>query len=266
LAFVIPILFGLVKSSKVSRELKWLQLLLAGLFIVAIILSYTRAAWLSLMGAAGVYVLVLLKLRFRTVVLTAIAAIGLFLSVKNELYMKLQKNKQDSSQDFGEHVQSMSNINTDASNLERINRWKSAWRMWKDRPLVGFGPGTYQFQYAPFQHPNEKTVISTNNADMGNAHSEYLGPLSEQGLPGMILVIVLVSVVFWRGFNTYHRLPEGFLKTITLSLLLALTTYFLHGFLNNFLDVDKASALVWASIAALAAIELYHVPVINHEK
>lgn len=260
LAFVIPILIGLVKSAKVSRELKWLMILFVGLFFVAIVLSYTRAAWLSLMGAAGVYVLVLLKIRFRTVVLTAISVVGMFLLVKDELFMKLQKNKQDSSEEFSEHIQSMSNINTDASNLERINRWMSAWRMWKDRPVVGFGPGTYQFQYAPYQHPNEKTVISTNNADMGNAHSEYLGPLSEQGLPGMLIVIVLVSVVFWRGFRMYHRLPEGFHKTMTLSLLLGLITYFLHGFLNNFLDVDKASALVWASIAALAAIELYHLP------
>ena len=81
------------------------------------------------------------------------------------------------------------NISTDASNLERINRWQAAIRMYEDHPVLGFGPGTYQFEYAPYQMSQEKTAISTNAGDRGNAHSEYIGPLSEEGLPGMLLVI-----------------------------------------------------------------------------
>jgi len=51
-------------------------------------------------------------------------------------------------------------------------------------PVFGFGPGTYQFEYGPYQHSTEKTLISTNFGDRGNAHSEYIGPLAEEGLPG----------------------------------------------------------------------------------
>lgn len=38
------------------------------------------------------------------------------------------------------------------------------------------GAGTYQFNYSVYQLNEEKTYISTNLGDKGNAHSEYLGP------------------------------------------------------------------------------------------
>ena len=43
------------------------------------------------------------------------------------------------------------------SNLERINRWQSAFRLFKERPILGWGPGAYQFVYAPYQKAKEKT-------------------------------------------------------------------------------------------------------------
>ena len=70
----------------------------------------------------------------------------------------------------------MSNVTTDASNLERINRWKSAIRLFQERPHLGWGPDL-SVSLCPYQNYYEKTVISTNAGDMGNAHSEYLSAL-----------------------------------------------------------------------------------------
>jgi hypothetical protein len=39
---------------------------------------------------------------------------------------------------------------------------------------------------------------------------------------------------------------------------LSLITYFIHGFLNNFLDTDKASVPVWGLFAMILALDLYH--------
>jgi hypothetical protein len=43
---------------------------------------------------------------------------------------------------------------------------------------------------------------------------------------------------------------------IVVSVLIGLTTYFLHGILNNFLDTDKASAAVWGFLAVLVALDV----------
>ena len=179
-------------------------------------------------------------------------------AAREEIAKKFEGNKQDSSEQLGEHVQSISNVSTDASNLERINRWKSAYRMFEERPIVGWGPGTYMFVYAPFQKPHEKTIISTNAGNRGNAHSEYLGPLAESGVLGMVSVILLVTVLMVYGIKLYHSLDKGTLKDYTLLAILGLITYFTHGFLNNFLDMDKASAPVWGFSAVLVSIDLYY--------
>ena len=138
--------------------------------------------------------------------------------------------------------------------MERINRWHAAISMFQDRPLMGWGPGTYQFQYAPFQHASDLTIISTNGGDMGNAHSEYIGPLAEQGWPGLLLILALVLTVFSQGSKTYHQLAAGKDKRLLMVALMGLATYFIHGFLNNFLDVDEGAVLVFGSCAILVSM------------
>ena len=39
---------------------------------------------------------------------------------------------------------------------------------------------------------------------------------------------------------------------------LAFFGYFIHGFLNNFLDIDKLAVPVWSLAALIAAIDVYY--------
>ena len=258
LAFYFPVIVGMFFLKSVKKEYKVLLLALFVLFSIAIILSYTRAAWVSLIGGLMVAIVVLLKINYRTVFAALAFLVLLFFMYGDSVIYQLGKNSQDSSNNLSEHVESMSNISTDASNLERLNRWSSAFRMFKERPVFGWGPGTYQFQYAPFQKASETTIITTRTGDQGNAHSEYLGPLAEQGLPGSLIFIVLVLGVTIFALRLYSELPRGDIRTIVLMTYVGLVTYFIHGTLNNYLDTDKASIPFWGFIAVLVAIDLYH--------
>ena len=258
LAMFYPLIVGLVFSSHYSRSWKIVFLGLLGLFTVALILSYTRAAWVSLVGALGVFIIMKFRIKFVTVMsLATVFLVALFLSF-DTIVMKLEQNRQDSSAELTEHVQSITNISTDASNLERLNRWGSAWRMFQERPFVGWGPGTYMFQYAPFQLSSEKTIISTNAGDAGNAHSEYIGPLAESGVFGMLSFIIVVITVLYSAIILYPKIQNKEHRLYLVSMLLGLITYLIHGMLNNFLDTDKASAPFWGFVAAIVAIEVYH--------
>lgn len=183
--------------------------------------------------------------------------LGLFIVFKFEILDKLEKNKQDASANFIEHLQSISNISSDASNLERINRWQAALRMFDERPVMGWGPGTYQFEYAPYQRSKEKTIISTNLGDQGNAHSEYIGPLAESGIPGLISVLLILVTVIYTGLNVYKKSVNRQARLIALAATLGLITYFVHGILNNFLNTDKASVPFWGFVAIIVALDLY---------
>tara|TARA_R110002049_G_scaffold251679_5_gene426103 strand:+ start:1875 stop:3314 length:1440 start_codon:yes stop_codon:yes gene_type:complete len=258
LAFIYPALFYLAFNPRFKRY----QLISFAFIIVytlGLIFSHGRAAWISVVVALLLFVIYRLKIKFSLIFSIALF-LGLFVGLFwNPIIKVLEQNNQDStSTSLVEHIQSISNITTDASNLERINRWKSSFRMFEERPIVGFGPGTYQFQYAPYQANEDLTIISTNSGDVGNAHSEYIGPLAEMGLMGTITYVLIIIAVYYKGSQLYHSLPRGEAKSIVLTAILGFSTYVVHGFLNNFLDADKMAVPFWGFIAIIVAIDIYH--------
>lgn len=231
--------------------------LLAIMFLVGITYSYTRAAWLSLMGALGALVVFYLKIPIKLIFTSVIIVLlGIFVFQK-EIMLKLSENEQGSSRknDLGEHLQSVSNIKNDPSNLERINRWNSALRMFEEKPIVGWGPGTYQFKYAPFQRSKDLTIISTNFGDVGHAHSEYLGPLAETGLPGMLSWLCIFLITVYKGMRLFYYSRNEKTRTIALAVVLGLITYYVHGVLNSYIDYDKIAVPLWGFCAVLVALE-----------
>lgn len=261
LAFFMPFAFIYLLKSRLFTDkplMSFLMLFILLVLSLGLVLSYTRAAWVSVLAALGFYLILHFRIQFRTLLLLLALGVVGFLSFQTTILMKLEKNKTDSATDMSQHVKSISNIRTDASNLERLNRWASAWRMFQEKPFLGWGPGTYMFKYAPFQKPQDKTIVSTNMADIGGIHSEYLGPLVEMGIPGFVLFVLIVATVLYRAMALYYSLSDPYMRTTLLMVLLGLVTYLTHGLLNNYLDIDKTALLFWSFIAIIAAIDLYH--------
>lgn len=258
LAMFIPLMVGLLLMKNISTKYKILCLSLLSIFLISIVISYARAGWLSLVVSLGVLTTLLLGIKFRTIIFTIVSGVVLFLAFQSEILMILGRNNTSSDGDFMANIESMTNISTDVSNVERLNRWSCAIRMFQEKPFLGFGPGTYQFLYAPYQKSSQKTVISTNFGNKGNAHSEYLGPLSEQGLVGALIVVALVLAVMFLGYRLVYTVKDRSLKVFTICVLMGVSTYFVHGFLNNFLDTDKASIPFWGFLAMLVCIDVFH--------
>jgi putative inorganic carbon (HCO3(-)) transporter len=258
LTLFIPAFLGFTFSNSYSKTIRLFSFLVLAILIMALVLSFSRAAWISLAFSFLIYLIILLRIKLKWIILTLAIFFGVFFLFQNEIWDRLEKNKQGSSANFVEHLQSISNISTDDSNLERINRWQSAFRMFAERPVFGFGPGTYQFEYAPFQHSNEKTLISTNFGDKGNAHSEYIGPMAESGILGMLSLVGILVFTVITGLRVYKQAKEKEIRMLSLAILLGLITYFFHGTMNNFLDTDKASVPFWGFIAILVALDLYY--------
>lgn len=173
----------------------------------------------------------------------------------NDISRWLKDNKTESSGNLKEHLNSMINIKTDASNLERLNRWSAALRMYEERPIFGWGPGTYMFLYAPFQRSYQKTIISTNLGTGGNAHSEYLGLMAESGLLSVIAYVLLLIIVIYRGTMISRRIASRLEKVLIVSSIVGLITYVVHGVMNNFLDCDKIAIPFWGYIAFIVAMD-----------
>ena len=262
LALFFPLMAGFaIKSKKIGLTMtqKYIAILFCVVLAIGIVFSYTRAAWISLLAASGFLVILLLKIRFRFLLFVLGIGIIVALSTWTKIYTNLNSREQKtSSTNFDEHIKSISNITTDLSNTERLNRWSCAIRMFEQKPVLGWGPGTYMFQYAPFQLAKERTYISTDFGDLGNAHSEFLGPLAESGIFGFLSVVFLILMVIYKGMDLFYNSSNTSAKYLSLFILLSLITYFTHGVLNNYLDTDKASVPFWAMLAMLTSFDLYY--------
>lgn len=262
LALFIPITVGMMFRPGTTRGKKIYYALILAIFLMGFYFSYSRAAWLSLVGAIGVWVLVKLKMKFKWIVAGVAVLATIVFAFSDELLYTMSRNSQDSStKSFADHLQSISNISTDASNVERLNRWYSAYGMIQERPVFGWGPGCYQFCYAPFQDHRYHTIISTDFGDGGNAHSEFIGPTAETGILGLLTVVAMMCLVLYYGIMTATRAKSKLVRRLSLAATLSLITYYIHGTMNNFLDTDKLSLPFWGLFALIVVLNALYMDV-----
>ena len=256
IAFFLPFAVTAISLPGSSAIRRGIAVTFLVILVLGMIFSYTRAAWVGVVAALAV--LLVMKLRVPGWIVFGVAVLtgGIYVVNRDQITIFLERNRDESSDDMAKHVSSILNISSDASNLERINRWHSALSMFEERPWTGWGPGTYMFQYAPFQAAADRTIISTNFATGGNAHSEFLGPLAEQGFVGMLIVIALIGVTINTAVRLWLRMPDGTDKRMVGAALFGLISYYVHGTINNFLDLDKASVPFWGFTAMIVVMDL----------
>lgn len=257
LALLLPLFlfYPFVYPNK-NRFTKGSAIFIAILILFIIFISSSRAAWLSLLCSGVFYMYVRLKGNFKTlIILSGTLAIGAYF-FSTPIMQQLESNYNSSDSEHAtikEQAMSVTNISNDVSNLERINRWKCAIRMAQDKPILGFGPGTYQFQYLPYQRAQDKTRISVDhpfNTKMGyggSAHSEYFLVLSEMGVAGLITWLSILFTVLYSYFRCRNEASKKD-KYILDALMLALMSFFVHSFFNNFLNTAKTAILFWIFI------------------
>lgn len=237
-------LLGLARAGLTGRALHNVQKsILAGLLLLGLSLSNCFAAQVSAVVAALVAALVLTWQRYRVAWLlltAALCACGLFFGGK--IAGKIHDT-----------------LSRDVSALERLNRWHCAWRMAAERPLTGFGPGTFQFQYLRFQQPAQMTRISATGAVTernphtygrgGGAHSEFARVLAETGWPGLLLGVAFFVAVLYGIFNRQNWLEEaGNAWGLRLSWLLVLVVFAVHGAVNDLLHGACVAVWVWGGV------------------
>jgi putative inorganic carbon (hco3(-)) transporter len=240
----------------------WIAILMGLFFLGAVLLSGSRAALLSLVFFGVIYFLMILKIKVHHLIVSGMVLLTLMFLFRNPLIQRLQRIEHvsyDTNAGLGERTMSSANISSDISNIERMNRWVSAYRMFRERPLTGFGPGTFQFVYIPYQESSLMTRLSVTDPNNppensgGTAHSEYLLALSEMGIFGLLAWLIILGRLTFIAFDT--KVEKKKRLTIIASYG-ALSTYIFHAFFNNFLTTDKFAFLFWGTAAWLIAV--YH--------
>jgi len=177
----------------------WPQRLFAlgslGLGIVALVLTYSRGAWMGMVASLALLALLLLLRHTRSwpplwrrllpIVLLGGGALALVVLITQVEPLRVR-------------VMSLVAGREDSSNNFRMNVWTSVLQMIRDRPWIGIGPGNTAFNllYPLYQQPKFNAL---------SAYSIPLEWLVEAGLPGLVsgaglfLTSMRTGLGQWRG-------------------------------------------------------------------
>lgn len=193
-----------------------------------------------------------------TALIVVLVLIALFQETATDFLLQNRSDSKSRKAEVSDQLKSVGNISTDVSNLERINRWKSALSMFNEKPMSGYGPGTYQFNFINHQRPADKTPISVNRASDhfsqgigGTAHSQYLLYAAESGLLALLGFMACVLYTVSEAFNLYYKSTDEKEKLYIKALLGGYITFVFHSFFNNFLDIDKSASLFFLFSAGI---------------
>jgi O-antigen ligase len=127
------------------------------------------------------------------------------------------------------------------SNAERIYLWKAVLRQIADRPVLGWGPGTYQSTAEPYKAPYARFIKYPNRPPgfrtMEHCHNLYLMVAQQTGIPGLLLFLGFLAV----AVRAILRQPDPALKW---GVLAAMSAFFVGAlFEDNGGDVEVATLI-----------------------
>jgi len=237
---------------------KWL-LLVVGILVllIGINFAYTRAAYVALVAAIGIYWIVRKRLMKATLVATALM-MTLFVAYvgtrDNWLQFTPEYEKAVSHKSFDRLIDATIKLE-DISTMERVYRWVAASYMMQERPGVGFGPATFYSFYKNYTVSSFKTYVS-DNPERSGIHNYYLMVAVEQGLPGLAIFLLFCVVVMLKGEQIYHQTRDVGRRRILVASLLCFMLTLLLMLMNDFVETDKIGSLFFMSVAMLVNIDL----------
>jgi O-antigen ligase len=226
-------------------------------FLIGINFAYTRAAYVALIAAVGIYWAVRWRM-MKTALVVLVVMAGLFISFLNEkdnwLMFAPDYERTVTSTRFESLLEATTKLE-DISTMERVYRWVAATYMIRDRPYTGFGPGTFYFHYKNYTVNSFKTYVS-DNPERSGIHNYFLMMCVEQGFPGLIFFIILLATSFLMGEKIYHqtRLPAR--KAMVMAALLCFVLINLLMLMNDLVETDKIGSLFFMSLALLVNADL----------
>ncbi|RIK40091.1 MAG: hypothetical protein DCC58_14410 [Chloroflexi bacterium] len=226
---------GFVAATPARRRLFWLVALMVAFFasgslaFLGIVASFSRGAWV---GVAGGILAFALLYGPRTRLLTLLAIPLVIVVVASGLLARLPGSLE-------ERVVSISDVARpfDASSIpitdenfaavERMAHWQAGWRMFKDHPILGVGPGNFNTLY-PSYYVREEFRFS-----QGHAHNYYIHLLAETGILGLVAYLTLLGFFLFLGLRIVIACVEPLPRAIALGCTVTLVSLSIHNLFEN---------------------------------
>lgn len=251
LVFMVPLQLAFYKLVK-SKALRFWIIVSILIVLAALGLSYARGAWLALLTGLSAYWMIK-KGWLLHVFLLAVLVTGslVFWLQQNDRYLRFAPHHDTTifHENFSEHLAATIE-GKDVSTAERFYRWIAGVRMSEERWVTGFGPTTFYQHYKSYAIPAFRTWVS-NNEERSTVHNYFLLLLIEQGVPGLLLFVILIGAMFWQAQKIYRRTNDPFWRTVVAAAAAILWMQCTINFLSDLIETDKVGSVFYLCLAAL---------------
>lgn len=218
---------------------------------LALMMSWSRGAWLGFASGFVVLVFFLPKKRWKgafllllgLVLVVGVLQLNLVPGAITERVLTIGEDLQISDV-RGEHV-TIENFAV----IERLAHWQAGLAMARDNLFLGVGFGNYEVAYEDYRLLNWEHPL-------GHAHNYYINVVAETGIIGGIIYLLMWGFIFYQGIRLLGRLdwPD---RGIGLGLIVAFTALTVHHFFDK-LYVNNLYLFLGVMLATQQILALKH--------
>jgi len=249
LLLFLPFMCYMTWRNNKQRLLKYIGL---AILLVAIYLTYTRAAQISVVIAGMALVMLRMQLSKYAIGLALIGGIMLvtFLCTDNR-YLDFAPDFEKTivHKKFDNLVEATTKMQ-DISTVERFYRWIAGFYMIGEKPLVGFGPSTFYSEYRSYTVTSYETYVS-DNPEKSGMHNYYLMTAAEQGIPGLLILLAMIFSVIIYGEWGIARMVDNKKKWLLSAATVAFILTNVVLLINDLLEADKVGPLYFLNMAII---------------
>lgn len=198
----------------------------------AMVLTFSRTAWLSLL-AALIILAMHFRIRYHLLGVLALLATLLVLGVNVGPQTYLQSR-----------LRSISNFTRDPNIEKRIIYWHGVVRMIGTRPLLGYGPGHRVFMEV---YERDFQVVETDEQPV-HAHNMFLALAAGVGIPALLAFLWLIGLAF-RNLRAGAGEEDRFRCFFSRGLIAGLSGFLIGGLADNPVFSFRVMLVFWFLIA-----------------
>ncbi len=209
-------------------------------------LFYTncRAAWFAVAVSCiwTGYVLTTKKMLKRCIAGLAVAMTVVFLPLSAELLQSLPSSKLYKT--------------VGGSALYRLIVWNNSLSMIQERPIQGFGPGSFRIYYPGYIYRRTLDVSFDKEVQIRRAHNDFIQVGVETGLVGLVLFAGLLAGSLFRTARGYRNLQYPLHKAAVVGCTAGIVAFISSAFFSFPLQRSIPPLLLFAYLGVATALLL----------
>lgn len=239
--------------NKQERFPRWLTMIGFALGLATVVFSKSRNTWMTLVVLCVFFVFYLA--RSQSLWKKSGIGLGILLFLSCSYFLPIVEKRVDFAIADVTYYFSADHNHEDFrlnSIGERIELWKTGWKVFLDNPLLGVGVGG--FDEAARKNADRykfSTILRTKYLNNKYLHNQYIAALATRGAPGLILFLLVLCIPIYIAISCKSEQSE--MRTITLSVILISLTYVIGCFAEDHFEGKSATMFFSVLIALLLA-------------